>query len=220
VVAFGVLTLSLHLPVAAAAFAALAIGVGLPHVVVGILSRRRRARFIALLPDAMDLMVRGLKSGLPVTESIASAGREMSAPLGPEFRRVTDNVRLGRGLEEVLWETAARLDIPEFNFFVISLSIQRETGGNLAETLANLSDILRRRKQMKLKIKALSSEARASAGILGVLPFAMFALIRLVNPSYIEVLYTDPRGQIMLAGAGVVLTIGFVVMAKMVRFEI
>lgn len=220
VVAGGLSWAMAHLPAIAAAFAGLAVGIGLPHLVVGFLAKRRRNKFMALLPEAMDLLVRGLKSGLPVTESIAAAGREMPAPLGPEFRRITDNVRIGRGLDEVMWETAKRLKTPEFNFFVISLSIQRETGGNLAETLANLSDILRKRKQIRLKIKALSSEARASAYILGALPFLMFGLIRMLNPSYAAILYTDPRGQVMLAFAAVILCIGFAVMAKMVRFEI
>ena len=219
-VAGGLLWLMAHVPAIAALFAGLAVGIGLPHMIVGFLAKRRRTKFLALLPDAMDLLVRGLKSGLPVTESIAAAGREMPAPLGPEFRRITDNVRIGRGLAEVMWETAKRLKTPEFNFFVISLSIQRETGGNLAETLANLSEILRKRKQLRLKIKALSSEARASAFILGGLPFVMFGLIQTVNPTYAAVLYTDPRGQLMLAGAAVVLCIGFAVMAKMVRFQI
>lgn len=219
-VAGGVVWLMAPVPAIAALFAGLAVGIGLPHLIVGFLAKRRRTRFLAQLPDAMDLLVRGLKSGLPVTESIAAAGREMPAPLGPEFRRITDNVRIGRGLAEVMWETAKRLKTPEFNFFVISLAIQRETGGNLAETLANLSDILRKRKQLRLKIKALSSEARASAFILGGLPFLMFGLIQTVNPTYAAVLYTDPRGQVMLAGAFVVLCIGFAVMAKMVRFQI
>ncbi|MDG4576714.1 MAG: type II secretion system F family protein [Defluviicoccus sp.] len=220
VVAGGLLWLMAHLPALAAVFAGLAIGIGLPHMMVGFLAKRRRTKFMALLPDAMDLLVRGLKSGLPVTESIAAAGREMPAPLGPEFRRITDNVRIGRSLDEVMWETAKRLKTPEFNFFVISLSIQRETGGNLAETLANLSDILRKRKQIRLKIKALSSEARASAYILGALPFLMFGLIQMLNPKYAAVLYTDPRGQVMLGVAAVVLCMGFAIMAKMVRFEI
>jgi len=215
-----VLILVAHLPLMAALVGGFAIGVGLPHIFVGFMGKRRRTKFMALLPDAMDLLVRGLKSGLPVTESMASAGREMADPLGKEFRAITDAVRMGRGLEEVLWETAKRLDTEEFNFFVVSLSIQRETGGNLAETLANLSDILRKRKQMRLKIKALSSEARMSAYILGALPFVMFGIIHTVNPEYAMLLYTDLRGQFLLAGAGAVLTIGFAVMAKMIRFEI
>src|SRR3546814_3784395 len=116
-------------------------------------------------------MVRGLRSGLPITESIRAAGQEIVDPVGIELRRITDAVRLGAKLEEALWDCSLRLDIQEFNFFTVALAIQSETGGNLAETLANLSDVLRRRRQLKLKIKALSSEAKASAYIIGSLPF-------------------------------------------------
>ena len=195
-------------------------GVGAPHMVVGWMVQRRRNKFTALFPDAIDLMVRGLRSGLPVTETIAACGREMSDPVGPEFRAIADSVRLGQTLEESLWQAAARLDTPEFKFFVISLSVQKETGGNLGETLANLSEILRNRKQMRLKIKAMSSEANASALILGSLPFVMFILIYLVNSDYEQVLLTDARGRVML-GAGVgMMGAGALVMRKMIRFDI
>ena len=200
--------------------AALGAGAFVPHVVIGTMGRRRIARFEALFPDAIDLMVRGLRSGLPVSETIAAVGREMGDPVGQEFRRVADAVRLGQDQETALWETARRLDTPEFKFFVISLSIQKETGGNLSETLANLSEILRRRRQMRLKVRAMSSEARASAYILGSLPFLMFAIIYLLNPGYETQLFTDPRGKIMLVVAGTLMTSGIAVMAKMVRFEI
>jgi tight adherence protein B len=204
----------------AAALAAIAVGLGLPHAGIGVVAGRYRKRFLAILPEAIDLMVRGLKSGLPVTESIGAVAREMQPPLATEFRRVNDGVRFGRGLEEMLWETARRLDIAEFNFFVISLSIQRETGGNLAETLTNLSDILRRRRQMKLKVKAMSSEAKASAWILGSLPFGMFGIVYCVNPGYAGALVTDPRGLMMLGAGLVSIGIAVVVIAKMIRFEI
>jgi tight adherence protein B len=217
---FAAAALGFGLKAPPAALVALAAGLGLPHVGVGFAAGRYRSRFLAILPEAVDLMVRGLKSGLPVTESIGSVAREMQQPLAAEFRRVTDGVRFGRGLEEVLWEAARRLDIPEFNFFVISLSIQRETGGNLAETLANLSDILRRRRQMRQKIKAMSSEAKASAYILGSLPFAMFGIVYCVNPGYASMLFTDPRGLMMLGAGLVSLGIAVVVIVKMIRFEI
>jgi tight adherence protein B len=203
-----------------AALVGLVAGAGVPHLVVGFLGARRKARFIALLPEAIDLIVRGLKSGLPVTESMAAVGRELAAPVGPEFAHVTDCVRFGQPLEEALWETARRLDTPEFNFFVISLSIQRETGGNLGETLGNLSDIIRRRRQMRLKIKAMSSEAKSSAVILGALPFAIGGIVAFMTPDYISVLYQDPRGM-ALAGGGLFSTaIGIGVMVKLIRFEI
>jgi tight adherence protein B len=217
---FAMAALGLHLPAAPAALVGAVAGLSLPHVGVGVLARRYRNKFIAVLPEAIDLMVRGLKSGLPVTESIGSVAREMQPPLATEFRRVADAVRFGRSLEEVLWETAKRLEVAEFNFFVISLSIQRETGGNLAETLGNLSDILRRRRQMRLKIRAMSSEAKASAWILGSLPFAMFGIVYCVNPGYASTLFTDPRGM-MMVGAGLVsLGIAIAVITKMIRFEI
>jgi len=207
-------------PLALAVLLGVVVGVGGPHVAVNRMIRKRLDRFIALFPDAIDLMVRGLRSGLPVIESVAAAGREMADPVGVEFRRIADSVRFGQTLEEAMWETAGRLDTPEFKFFVISLAVQRETGGNLAETLGNLSDILRRRRQMRLKIKAMSSEARASALILGSLPFVMFGLIYLINPSYESMLFTDPRGRVALIAGLVIMGMGIAVMRKMVRFEI
>lgn len=133
---------------------------------------------------------------------------------------MTDCIRFGQPLEQVLWEAAKRLQTPEFNFFVISLSIQRETGGNLGETLGNLSDIIRRRRQMRLKIKSMSSEAKSSDIILGSLPFALCGIIGVMSPDYIAVLYTDPRGMILAGGGLLSIGIGIGVMAKLIRFEI
>ncbi|CCQ73554.1 type II secretion system F family protein [Magnetospira sp. QH-2] len=199
---------------------AVAMGVGIPHWIVGKMAAKRLSKFNSLFPDAIDLIVRGLKSGLPVTESIGAVGREMADPVGCEFIAVFDAMKFGKTLEESLWEAAGRLDTPEFKFFVISLSVQKETGGNLAETLANLSDILRKRRQMRLKIKAMSSEAKASAMILGSLPFIMFGIISAMNWEYERALFTDPRG-IMMLGVGLgMMGSGIAVMAKMVRFEI
>jgi tight adherence protein B len=195
-------------------------GFGLPHMVVGWRAKRRVAKFLLLLPEAVDLMVRTVKSGLPVAEAISLAGRDMAAPAGGEVRGVADNMRMGRSLEEALGESARRLDIPEFDFLVISLSLQRETGGNIAETLSNLSSMLRRRQTMKLKVKALSSEARASAWIVGLLPFAMLALLLVVNPTYIASLFDDPRGLVLIAAGLVSQFIGVMVMRTMSRFEI
>lgn len=195
-------------------------GIAIPHMAIGFMGARRKKKFIGILPDAIDLIVRGLKSGLPVTESIAAVGAEMADPVGTEFRRITDSVRFGQQLETAVWNTAKRMDTPEFNFFVISMSIQRETGGNLAEALQNLSDILRGRRQMRLKVKAMSSEAKASAYILGALPFIMFGLVYAVNPGYALQLFSDTRGLMMVAAGLTSLLIGVAVMAKMVRFEV
>jgi len=201
-------------------FGGAVLGLGVPHMVVGWLTRRRTAKFLALLPEAVDLMVRTVKSGLPVAEAISLAGRDMAAPAGEEFRRVSDNMRVGRSLEEALGEAASRLKIPEFDFLVISLSLQRETGGNIAETLANLSLMLRRRQTMKLKVRALSSEARASAWIVGLLPFGMFAVLFVVNQPYILPLFDDPRGLVLMAGGLISQFTGVMVMRTMSRFEI
>jgi tight adherence protein B len=202
------------------ALVGLAQGLMLPHLVVGHLGKRRLKRFTSTFPEAIDLIVRGLRSGLPISESIVTVSKEIGDPIGPEFRTIDQNIKLGRSMEEAMWDTAKRIDTPEFKFFVISISVQRETGGNLAETLENLSDILRRRRQMKLKVKALSSEARASAYIIGSLPFAVFGIIMVINPGYAMDLFNDPRGLIMVAGGLTSMGIGSLVMAKMVRFEI
>ncbi|MEQ8710773.1 MAG: type II secretion system F family protein [Rhodospirillales bacterium] len=199
---------------------AVAAGFGLPHAVVGFLISRRRSKFAARFPDAIDLIVRSLKSGLPVTEAMMAVAREMDDPIGTEFRKVCDAVRLGKPLEKALWSMADRLESTEVKFFVISLSIQQETGGNLAETLDNLSDIIRRRRQMKLKVAAMSSEAKASAIIIGSLPFAMFTILYVINPDYVTLLLTDVRGVIMTGVGLSMVAMGVAVMTKMVRFEI
>ena len=209
-----------RLPLIAVLAIGVGAGVGLPYKFVGHLGQRRINRFTQLFPDAIDLMVRGIKSGLPISECIKAAGTEIADPVGTEFRRVSDRVRFGVVLEDALWETAERLDTPDFKFFAISLGVQRETGGNLAETLSNLSDILRRRKQMKLKIKAMSSEARASAYILGSLPFLLFSILLVINYDYVMTLFTDPRGTTMLVVGLGMLFVGVMVMFKMVRFDI
>lgn len=207
-------------PWAAALLGGLGLGLGVPHLIIGFLIKRRLNKFTALFPEAIDLIVRGLKSGLPVTESIKVVGEEIVDPVGIEFRSIADAMKLGTTMEDAMWDTAKRLDTPEFKFFVISLSVQRETGGNLTETLDNLSDILRKRRQMKSKVKAMSSEAKASGYIIGSLPFVMFAIIYTLNPGYVSQLFIDPRGQIMLGFAVASMLTGIAVMAKMIKFEI
>lgn len=209
-----------ELPASLSVLLGLVSGLGLPHVVVGFLISRRTKKFLSDFPEAIDLIIRGLRSGLPVPESIRIVGQEIDGPVGEEFALISDRVQFGQTLEEALWDAVSRIDLPDFKFFVVSLSVQRETGGNLAETLENLSDILRKRRQMKLKIKAMSSEARASAMILGSLPFLMFAIMFAINSGYVMTLFNDPRGLAMVGFAFACLAVGVGVMWKMVRFEI
>jgi tight adherence protein B len=198
----------------------LLIGTALPHLVVGRLGKRRLAAFIALFPDAIDLIVRALRSGLPVSEAIVGAGHEIADPVGAELRLVENGMRMGRDLESLLWDTAKRIDAPEFRFFVIALSVQRETGGNLGETLANLADVLRRRRQMKAKAHAMASETRATTMILGGLPVVVILVLSLTSPHYLAPLFNDVRGFVLDAIALTMLTTGVVIMNKMAKFEI
>ena len=195
-------------------------GLGGPHFVVGKMIKRRVGKFTTNFPDAIELMVRGLRSGLPITETLGIVASEIPGPVGIEFRMVSDKMKIGRTMEVALQETADRLGTPEFQFFVITLAIQRETGGNLAETLSNLADVLRKRAQMKLKIRAMSSESKASAYIVGSLPFVVFTLVWMINPHYMQGFFTDQR--LMVAGIGgmIWMGIGAGIMAKMVNFEI
>ncbi len=203
-----------------ALFGGLLLGAGLPHYVVGYLMKKRVKNFTTNFPDAIELLVRGLKSGLPVGETLTMVAKEIPGPVGEEFKIVTEKVRIGKTMEDALQETADRLGTAEFQFFVITLAIQRETGGNLAETLANLADVLRKRAQMKLKIRAMSSESKASAYIVGSLPFFVFGMVWTVNQKYLAGFFFEPR--LMIAGMiGIVwMSIGAFIMAKMVNFEI
>jgi tight adherence protein B len=200
--------------------AGLLVGLGLPHYVIGKLIKRRVNKFTSKFPDAIELMVRGLRSGLPISETIGIVADELPVPVNIEFRAVADKMRLGRTMDAALQETANRLGTPEFQFFVISLAIQRETGGNLAETLSNLADVLRKRAAMKLKIRAMSSESKASAYIIGALPFIVFGLIWFINGKYMQNFFVDER--LMIAGGvGMVwMAIGAFIMSKMISFEI
>ncbi|SLN36675.1 type II secretion system F family protein [Oceanibacterium hippocampi] len=200
--------------------AATAAGIYLPFFVINMIGARRIGRFVQNFPEAIDLIVRSVRAGLPISEAINVVGQESPDPVGVEFRKASASMRIGTGLEEALWEIAKRVDVPDFKFFIIAIAIQRETGGNLAETLAGLSATLRKRRQMKLKVRALSSEARASAWIIGSLPFVMFGILLLVNSEYVLQLFQDPRGLVMSGVTLGLIGIGVIVMAKMVRFEI
>ena len=195
-------------------------GAGIPHLVVNWFIKRRTNAFTSKFPDGIELLVRGLRSGLPVTETLAVVAQEVPGPVGIEFKGIVERIKIGRTMEESLQETADRLGIPEFNFFCITLAIQRETGGNLAETLSNLADVLRKRAQMKLKIRAMSSESKASAYIVGALPFMVFFAIWFINPGYIGGFFVDDRLIVTGIGGMIWMSIGAFIMAKMVSFEI
>ncbi len=230
----GVLIATLLVACAIAIGARLAIGIPLPvglavgllagmmlvNAVLRFLGERRSQRFLLQLPDALDSMVRGIRAGLPVVECIASAGRNMPDPIGAHFRTVVDRVRLGETLDEALWLVSDTIRRPEMDFLAVSVSIQSETGGSLTDALNNLSDMLRKREAMKLKISAISSEAKASGMIIGALPVVMLVLLSIMSPDYIVPLFADTRGNVMLGvGAGSML-LGGLVMWRMTKFEI
>lgn len=208
------------LPIGLSVLVGLLCGVALPHLFIGFMIKRRKKRFLANFPDAIDVLVRGLKAGLPAAESMRIVGAEMAGPVSQEFTRITDGLKMGGEFDDILWAAATRIDLPEFNFFVITLTIQRETGGNLGETLENLVDMLRKRRQVKLKVKALSSEAKASAIIIGSLPFALFGILYVLNQEYVMTLFTHRNGPYLVGVGFAMLGTGVGVMAKMVRFEI
>jgi tight adherence protein B len=216
----GAVTMAMGLSFLVAVPVGLLVGLWLPHLAIKFLVNRRTKKFANLLPEAIGLMVRSIKSGLPITEAFQIIGRELPDPVGLEFRRLCDQIRIGQPLDQAMWDMANRVDVPEVKFLIVTLAVQRETGGNLAETLENLDQILRRRRQMRLKVKALSSEARASAAIIGALPFLMTGVLSVADPGYLAVLFNDHLGNLMLGGGCTSMSLGIIVMAKMVRFDI
>ncbi|CAN5599878.1 hypothetical protein BH23PSE1_BH23PSE1_18630 [soil metagenome] len=187
---------------------------------VGLRGDRLANRFMRQLPDALDTIIRGIRSGLPVIECIGTVGKEYGEPIGGHFQAVSERVSLGEPLEAALWRVVRVVNKPEMDFLAIAISIQIETGGSLAEAPGNLSELLRKRQQMKLKIRAISSEARASAMIIGALPFVMLAVLSFMNPAYVAPLFTDPRGQMMLMAGLASITVGAFIMWRMTQFEI
>lgn len=192
---------------------------GIPKLVLGFLVKRRLNKFTAYFADAIDVIVRGVRSGLTVGECLSIVSREIPAPVGPEFALVNEGIRLGMTTGEVLQRLSDRVPTPEVRFFTIVLITQQTTGGNLAETLAKLSDVLRQRKKMKDKVQALSSEAKASAAIIGSLPFIMIAGMAFTQPKMLALLFTHPTGHVLLGiGVGMMVT-GMLVMRKMINFN-
>ena len=197
----------------------LVFGLGLPRWVVGFLAKSRMKKFTAHFADAIDIIVRGIKSGLPVHDCLKVIAREMPAPLGPEFQRLVENIGVGLPLDQALEKMYERMPTSELRFLTIVISIQAKTGGNLAEALGNLSTVLRSRKLMAEKIKALSSEATASAAIIGCLPPGVMIMVTVTTPQYMMLMFTDVRGQIMLLGSALWMAAGIFTMKKMINFK-
>lgn len=204
--------------IAATAFG-FAAAIGLPRWLLGFLKKRREKKFIAALPDAVDVIVRGIKAGLPLFESIKVVAADSPQPLKAEFLAIIETQAIGMPLGEACARLYERMPLPEANFFGIVIAIQQKSGGNLAEALGNLSKVLRDRKKMTEKIQAMSMEAKASAAIIGSLPPIVMFLVYLTTPDYISLLWTHPTGQLMLAGCVAWMSTGILVMKKMINFD-
>jgi len=204
------------LPALGLAFAA---GGGLPFWILALLKKRRESRFLQGFPDAVDVIVRGIKAGLPLLDSLKLIANEAEEPVRGEFRAIIETQTIGIPIGDACLKLYERMPVPEANFFGIVVFIQQRAGGNLSEALGNLSRVLRDRKKMKAKIQAMSMEAKASAGIIGALPIAVMTLVWITSPQYISLLWTEPLGRMMLASCVVWMSIGIFVMRKMINFD-
>jgi tight adherence protein B len=202
-----------------AAGLAFAAGFGLPRWMLSYLKKRREKNFLKALPDAVDVIVRGIKAGLPLFESIKVVAADAPEPLKGEFLAIIETQAIGMPLGEACSRLFERMPVPEANFFGIVIAIQQKSGGNLSEALGNLSKVLRDRKKMAEKIQAMSMEAKASAGIIGSLPPIVMLLVYLSTPEYISLLWTHPTGQLMLVGCVIWMSIGIFVMKRMINFD-
>jgi tight adherence protein B len=198
---------------------AFAAGFGLPRWALGFLKKRREKKFLLALPDAVDVIVRGIKAGLPLFESIKVVAADAPEPLRSEFLAIIETQAIGMPLGDACARLFERMPVPEANFFGIVIAIQQKSGGNLSEALGNLSKVLRDRKKMAEKIQAMSMEAKASAGIIGSLPPVVMLLVYLSTPGYISLLWTHPTGQLMLVCCVIWMSIGVFVMKKMINFD-
>ena len=198
---------------------AFAAGFGLPRWLLSFLKKRREKAFLRALPDAVDVIVRGIKAGLPLFESLKVVAADSPEPLRSEFSAIIETQAIGMPLGDACGRLFERMPVPEANFFGIVIAIQQKSGGNLSEALGNLSKVLRDRKKMAEKIQAMSMEAKASAGIIGSLPPIVMLLVYMTTPAYISLLWTHPTGQLMLVGCAVWMTIGILVMKKMINFD-
>ena len=198
---------------------AFAAGFGVPRWLLAFLKKRREAKFLHGFPDAVDVIVRGIKAGLPLLDCLKIIANEAPEPVKGEFRTIVETQTIGMPIGEACAKLYERIPLPEANFFGIVIAIQQKAGGNLSEALGNLSRVLRDRKRMKAKIQAMSMEAKASAAIIGALPIVVMLLVWLTSPGYIDLLWTHPTGRLMLAASGVWMTIGVMVMRKMINFD-
>ena len=214
------LYLVLDLQPGVALLGSLMIGVGLPNIVIGYKAKRRGRKFNLLFPEAVDLIVRALRAGLPVQEAIANVSRDIKDPVGGVFRRAQQEMQLGVPIETALWRVAKTVRTDEFNFLIVALSIQRDTGGNLAETLGNLSQLLRARQQLRLKIRAFTSEARTTMLIMAGLPFLVGGGLFFISPEYISPLLTTSTGQMVAAGAACSMGLGIFIMNKIATIKV
>jgi tight adherence protein B len=204
------------IPAAAFAFAG---AFGLPRWLLSFLKKRRETKFLNVFPDAVDIIVRGVKAGLPLLDCLKMIAVESPEPVKSEFRTIIETQAIGMPLGEACGKLYEEMPVPEANFFGIVITIQQKAGGNLAEALGNLSRVLRDRKKMKAKIQAMSQEAKASAGIIGALPVAVMLLVYISSPQYISLLWTEPLGRLMLAGSAIWMSMGVLVMKKMINFD-
>ncbi len=192
---------------------------GLPLWVLKFLKRRRENKFLNAFPDAVDIIVRGIKSGLPLLDCLKMIVIDSPEPLRTEFRAIVETQAVGMPLGEACGKLYERMPVPEANFFGIVIAIQQKAGGNLSEALGNLSRVLRDRKKIKAKIQAMSQEAKASASIIGALPIAVMTMVYITSPVYISLLFTEPLGHLMLAGSAAWMAMGILVMKKMINFD-
>jgi tight adherence protein B len=221
--ALGIGAFLLVLPTGAGLLAAIgfafAAGGGLPLWLLSFLKKRREARFLDVFPDAVDVIVRGIKAGLPLLDNFKVIAADAEEPVRSEFRTIIETQTVGLPLGEACLKLYERMPVAEANFFGIVISVHQRAGGNLSEALSNLSRVLRDRKRMKAKIQAMSMEAKASATIIGALPIAVMALVYFTSPQYIELLWTTSMGHVMLAGSMLCMATGILVMRKMINFN-
>jgi tight adherence protein B len=193
---------------------------GLPRLILAFLRHRRMARFVEHFAASIDIIIRGVRAGLPVSECLKIVAREAPEPVRGEFFLVSESHAVGLTIGEAVTRMADRVPVPEARFFAILISIQQKSGGNLSEGLTNLSNVLRERKKMREKIKAMSAEAKASASIIGLLPFCVAALVHFTSPGYMNILWTTREGHLMVLLSGLWMLIGILVMKRMISFDI